>query len=110
MSKNRIIKPFIILLFGLCLIGVVYFTYKIIKWRIDTLENQQIKEKTDQKIQILSPQKEGEEPKYIIDFQSLKEINEDTVAYIYVNDTSISYVVVKGNDNSYYLSQNFEKK
>lgn len=50
---------------------------------------------------------EEQEVKYYIDFQLLKETNEDTIAYIKVNNTNIDYIIVKGEDNSYYLKHNF---
>ena len=44
-----------------------------------------------------------------MDFEALKEINPDTIAYLKVNNTNIDYVVVKGNDNDYYSNHNFIK-
>lgn len=38
-----------------------------------------------------------------IDFDALKEKNEDVVAWLYSEDTVIKYPVVQGEDNSYYL-------
>lgn len=38
-----------------------------------------------------------------IDFDALKEKNEDVVAWLYSEDTVINYPVVQGEDNSYYL-------
>lgn len=42
-----------------------------------------------------------------IDFGFLKKINPDTIGWIYLDDTSISYPVVKGRDDGYYLRHNF---
>lgn len=39
----------------------------------------------------------------------MKLQNKDTVAYLKVNNTNISYPVVKSSNNSYYLNHNFEK-
>lgn len=44
-----------------------------------------------------------------IDLSSLKEKNNDTVAYIKVNGTTINYPVVQSKDNEYYLKHSFDK-
>lgn len=105
MKKN--IKIFIIAIIGLLsLIGTIYYSYKVITWYIHINENKKIKKELDEKVK--KPTKEKLE--YQIDFESLKKINSDTIAYLKVNGTSIDYVVVKGQDNSYYLNHNFEKE
>ncbi len=38
-----------------------------------------------------------------IDFDALKDINSDIIGWIYFEDTSIDYPIVKGDDNVYYL-------
>lgn len=41
---------------------------------------------------------------------SLKEINQDTVGWLKVNDTNIDYPVVQHTDNEYYLNKNFKNE
>ncbi len=44
-----------------------------------------------------------------VDFNALKEINEDTIGYIKVNNTEINYPVVQTTNNDYYLNHSFNK-
>ncbi len=44
-----------------------------------------------------------------IDFTELLEQNENTVAWLYVNNTNINYPVVQSGDNSFYLDHSFDK-
>ncbi len=44
---------------------------------------------------------------YELDFDNLSSINSSTVGWITVFGTSINYPVVKGSDNSFYLSHSF---
>lgn len=41
---------------------------------------------------------------------SLKEMNEDTVGWLKVNNTNVDYPVVQAKDNDYYLTKNYKKK
>ncbi len=45
-----------------------------------------------------------------VDFTDLIKKNDETVAYIEVNGTNISYPVVKTIDNEFYLNHSFDKK
>lgn len=56
------------------------------------------------------PEKEKEEPKnrYLeIDFAGLKAVNPDVIAWIQIPALDISYPVVQGKDNAYYLHHLF---
>ncbi len=49
------------------------------------------------------------QPPISVDFQALKKVNEDVIGWIYVEALGLSYPVVKGDDNSYYLHRTYEK-
>ena len=113
MAKRRLKKKYrlsLLLVFTfICLFGLIYSLINIINWKKDVDDNKKIIEDIKENI-IIEPKEEEKEVKYNIDFKSLKEQNSDTIAYVKVNGTNIDYVVVKGNDNSYYLKHNFNKE
>ena len=107
------------LLIIVCIIGMIFSLYNIIIWVLSVNENKKIKSELDSSITIIEKKDEDEidndaeiidNKEYIIDFDKLKETNKDTVGYLEVKNTNISYVVVRGKDNSYYLTHNFNKK
>lgn len=117
MSKKKIIV-LIILLIILSLI--TFFSYKIYKTLHD---NKKIDEEiTKIKEEVIIEKKEEEKPtdeppteepvseRLPMDFNKLKSINSDTVAWIKINNTNIDYPVVKGTDNTYYLDHSFYKE
>jgi len=101
MKKRKTIVKIIMLV---CLILLVYSIYNIVMWYVDNHKNETIKEEINEFIN-----KESED-KNDIDFKALKDKNNEIVAYLKVNNTNIDYVVVKGNDNSYYLKHNLYKE
>lgn len=50
------------------------------------------------------------ETPFTIDWAGLREINDHVVAWLIIPDTNISYPVVQGENNSYYLEHTFEKQ
>lgn len=53
---------------------------------------------------------EETEDNKIIDWNDLKSINEDIVAWIEIENTPVNYPILKDNNNLYYLKLNFNKK
>ena len=43
-----------------------------------------------------------------VDWDALKAANPDTVGWLYIPNTNINYPVVKGEDNDYYLTHDFD--
>ena len=114
MKKKRRLNKKKLVLFIIMLVFFFMFILsliKIISYLKDNRDNKKIQETIiKNSINVIEPIEENQEIKYDIDFKSLKETNKDTIAYVKVNNTNIDYIVVKGNDNSYYLKHNFERK
>lgn len=45
-----------------------------------------------------------------INWEELKKINSDVIAWIYIPNSNINYPVVQCNDNEYYINNNISKK
>lgn len=103
--KRRIKKQAILKL--LFIIIILFSTIKILIWFKSTKKNKNIKEEIQEYIKI---EKTEKEEKYIVDFKKLKEQNNETIAYLKVNNTNINYVVVKTKDNDYYINHDFNKE
>lgn len=112
----------ILLIFKIFFIILLIISVRyIIKWFIDSKQNETIKNKISEAIienslideenkneQIIDETSENKD--YEIDFNKLKEINQQVVAWLKVKGTNIEYPVVQANDNSYYLKNNLDKK
>lgn len=122
MSKLQIIVVTIasigLLVGGLMLIKVAY------DYKVAVSEYSDISEKytsgTDASVEI-APEEEIEPVKELtrnynredfpdisVDFESLKSVNPNTVGWLYVGATDISYPIVQGTDNEEYLHVTFE--
>lgn len=103
-KKNVVLSIIRIIFFIALVVSIIY----IIKWYIDSKQNEMLEEKVSKAIVIETEESLDEE--YKIDFEKLKEINNQIVAYLKVNGTKIEYAVVQAKDNNYYLKRNLEKK
>lgn len=94
----------------LLIIFIIMFIASIIyisKWLIDREKNKKIADKVSEAI---LDNNSSEEIEYKVDFEKLKEINNQIVAYLKVNGTKIEYAIVQAKDNDYYLRRDLEKK
>lgn len=62
---------------------------------------------TDEEVKQEFPPEDAPE-QIVVDWQGLKKINEDVVAWIQLPAIDISYPVVQGEDNSYYLHRSID--
>jgi len=107
LNKKKLLLFFFMIVF---LIMLILSAIKIISYIIDNKENKKIQEAIiEDSITVIEPIEENQKIKYNIDFKSLKEQNPDTVAYLKVNNTNIDYIIVKGNDNGYYLKTTLKR-
>lgn len=100
-SLKKYIFNVLIILFVL-LTG--YFSFHLFFSYRDEVDTHKMIEKIHKEIVTVSA-----DDTLAIDFSKLKEENSDTVGYLWIEDTSISYPVVQGPDNSYYLRRGFDK-
>ena len=127
-NKHNIILKTIIIISSCCLI---YSIINITKWFQENYKTKEITEEiidktiteevneNEAEIEIISPQveipKENPYWDYIkmnlitVNFQELKQKNNETVGWIQVNGTNINYPFVQTNNNDYYLTHSFDK-
>ena len=99
-SIAKIITSFLIVLFSSI---IIFSLFHIINWYKANKENRKINNYLHEYITV------GGKDKYNINFEEIKKTNSDAIAYIKVPGTKIDYIVVKGEDNDFYLNHNFNK-
>ena len=104
-GKTKYIAIILQLIFWLILI---YSLIEIVKWYIDNKQNEEIMEEISNAITVVEVGQVTEE-NYKIDFNALKQVNSDTVAFLKVNGTEIEYPIVKTKNNEFYLKHSFDK-
>lgn len=105
-KKSKIL----ITLIQIVLIAVIIFSgIKIIEWIKSNKKNKDIMSEIKENV-VINNEIDSNNEEYKIDFAKLKQKNSDAIAWIKVNGTDIDFPVVKGTDNSYYLTHNFDKE
>ena len=107
-DKKKTKKIVILAIMGVFAGLLLYSGANLIQYFKDEQENKIIQEVIEESIEI-NDENETPDKKYIIDFENLKAQNPDTVAYLKVYGTTIDYVVVRADDNYYYLKHNFNR-
>lgn len=88
---------------------LLYSGIKIYKWYKDKTNNSKIAEQIKHTVIVEEKNEDENKKEYKIDFNKLKDQNNETVAWIKVNNTNVEYPVVKGTNNSFYLNHSFDK-
>ena len=105
-KKNKSKKTILNLILYIILLSIlIYSGIKIFKWYKDKTNNNKIAEQI--KSTVIVEEENGDE--YTVDFNKLKEQNNETIAWLKVNNTNVEYPVVKGTNNSFYLNHSFDK-
>ena len=110
-KKNKSYKKVIlnIIIYMILLFVLIYSGIKIFKWYKDKTNNNKIAEQIKSTVIVEDKNKDENKEEYTVDFNKLKEQNNETVAWIKVNNTNVEYPVVRATNNSFYLNHSFDK-
>ena len=86
---------------------MIFTGIKILNWLKENKDSNDIIEEIQDSISI--DDNTDIAHKYNIDFDSLKQKNSDTIAWLKVNGTNIEYPVVKTTNNDFYMTHSFDK-
>ena len=115
-EKNENKKYIVFIIQCIFWLILIYSLSEIVKWCIYNKQNEKIMKEISSSITVVDEEQnkenEGqkEENSYEVDFDALKSLNNDTIAFLKVNGTQIEYPIVKTTNNEYYLNHSFDKK
>ena len=110
-KKNKRYKKVIlnIIIYMILIFVLIYSGIKIFKWYKDKTNNNKIAEQIKSTVIVEDKNEDENKEEYTVDFNKLKEQNNETVAWVKVNNTNVEYPVVRASDNSFYLNHSFDK-
>ena len=125
-KKNRFASFFLTLGIIVCVGVIGYSGYKLITTWLEYREGDQEYARLREYTEAQVPEEEDEElvftegdednlfsrrkPPLSVNWKSLKNINKDIVGWLYIGSLDISYPVVHGKDDDFYLHRTFEKQ
>ena len=110
-KKNKKYKKAILnlILYIILLSILIYSGIKILKWYKDKTNNKKMIEQIKSMVIVEKEDENEKKEEYTVDLNKLKEQNNETIAWIKVNNTNVEYPVVKATNNSFYLNHSFDK-
>lgn len=110
---KKIVQNLIIII---CLCSFSFFAYKLYIYNKEEKQQEKLRDsllKTAITNNVQSGQQNNtdiqEQIPINIDFNTLKKVNKDIVAWIYSEGTPINYPIAQANDNEYYLRRLLDK-
>ena len=112
-SKNKRNKTGYIIMNIILVIVIIVFLFSLVKlvtMLVPYYKGESDYKKVKELIVEIDKEEENEEPSFVVDFDSLKDMNPDTIGWIRFDEPSIiSYPVVKSKDNTEYLTKTFSE-
>jgi sortase B len=107
-KKTKIVR---IVLFIIFLIIFVFSLVNLIRWTVYNSRSKKDIENIQEAVIVNDFNiEDSTKEKNPVDFNALKEINEDAVAWIRIDGTNINYPILQTTDNDYYLHLDIYKK
>ena len=108
------------------IITITTSAISLIDWEKDNQKIDKLNEEIEELVELKPIEEEGElvnppedvksdywyfveQPFYDIDFTPLQLKNDDTIAFIHMQNTNINYPIVQTTNNEYYLTHAFDK-
>ncbi len=103
-KTTAIVKVALILIFIICIVSIV-----VIKFRKNETKPEEYKQALEN-VEVNEEEVTEEVSERMLQVQELKQENNDIVGWVEIANTAISFPVVQGSDNEYYLKHNYKKE
>ena len=105
-KKKKIMIIIIYIILVLLIIFSIIYILKELYWKKQAINEAKIIDT----IEIDEKKVTKESSKKILQVRSLKQENQDVVGFLEIENTNISYPVVQGKDNEFYMTHNYKKE